>query len=48
MIPGVMDNWFKALACCYQMVEKRMMEKPDIRDIMSTLLGRDASPHNGI
>ncbi|KAL8644641.1 MAG: hypothetical protein Q9226_007666, partial [Calogaya cf. arnoldii] len=37
-IPGMMDNWFKALAYSHQMVEKRMTEKPDIPDIMSTLL----------
>ncbi|KAL8997115.1 MAG: hypothetical protein Q9169_003551 [Polycauliona sp. 2 TL-2023] len=37
-IPGAMDNWFKALAYCHQMVEKRMTEKVEIPDIMSTLL----------
>ncbi|KAL8675594.1 MAG: hypothetical protein Q9168_000106 [Polycauliona sp. 1 TL-2023] len=37
-VPGAMDNWFKALAYCHQMVEKRMTEKVEIPDIMSTLL----------
>lgn len=37
-VPGAMDNWFKALAYCHEMVERRMTEKVEIPDIMSTLL----------
>ena len=47
--PGAMDDWFKALAYCHQMVEKRMTEKAEIPDIMSTLLeplqGRKPTKH---